>query len=249
MLTVYKIALAPALLLQGLHLRKTALRLPEAEGPRSGTAGTGTVDPLRVLFVGDSSAAGVGVDWQHEAMPHQAAEFIAAALQRPVCWQLIARSGVNTREAVDLFQAQRAEPADVVVTALGVNDVTAQRSAMRFIADYAELLGRVRERTGAQWAVISGLPSMHLLPAVPQPLRWYLGQCAARLDGSLRRFCASDDQRRFISLRWAETQEMARDRFHPGRAQYRHWAELVAGQVVGLVQSSPSLQPTASGSC
>ena len=246
MLTVYKFALGPVLLPQALHLRKTALRLPEAQGARSGMAGPGGAGALRVLFVGDSSVAGVGVDWQQEAMPQQAAGFIAAALDRPVCWQVIARSGITTRGAIDLFQAQPARPADIVVTALGVNDVTAQRSAKCFVADYAELLHSVRERTGASRAVITGLPPLHILPAAPQPLRWYLGQCASRLDASLRHFCALDEQRRFIPLDWAKPQEMARDRFHPGKAQYRHWAERVAQQVITLVQSDPAAQPIAS---
>lgn len=239
MLTVYKIALGPALLLQGSHLKRTALRLPEAEGPRTGTAGIGRDDMLRVLFLGDSSAAGVGVDSQHEAMPHQAAERVAATLNRPVAWQLVAKSGVTTREAIALFQAHDVGPADVVVTALGVNDVTAQRSARQFIADYTELLRLVREKTGAFRAVVSGLPPMHILPAAPQPLRWYLGQCAARLDGALQRFCASQQQLRFIPLSWAKADEMARDRFHPGKAQYRLWAELVAHQIVALAQTEP----------
>ena len=41
MLLLYKTILAPALLIQGARLRKTALRLPEAAGARSGTLGAG----------------------------------------------------------------------------------------------------------------------------------------------------------------------------------------------------------------
>jgi lysophospholipase L1-like esterase len=236
MLTLYKIALAPALLMQGARLRRTALRLPEAAGPRSGRVGAGDAAPLRLLFIGDSSAAGVGVDWQHEAMPQQAAEMVATALRRPVRWQLVARSGVNTREATALVLAQPLDPADVVISALGVNDVTSQRGAAGFVADYAALLRVTRERTGALQAVVCGLPPMQVLPAAPQPLRWYLGQCATRLDRALQRFCVQQGRLRFLSLGWAQAHEMARDRFHPGQLQYRRWAELVAQQVVAAVQ-------------
>jgi len=54
MLPLYKAILAPALLLQGTHLRKTALRLPEADGDRSGLVEVKGTEPLRLLFVGDS---------------------------------------------------------------------------------------------------------------------------------------------------------------------------------------------------
>jgi lysophospholipase L1-like esterase len=235
MLPIYKLALAPALLMQGAYLRKTALRLPEAQGPRSGHVGHAAAAPLRLLFIGDSSAAGVGVDWQHEAMPQQAAAFVSVALQRQVHWTLVAKSGVNTREAGELLRAQDLGPADVVISALGVNDVTSQRSARQFVADYAALLDEVRESTGAGAAVVTGLPPLHRLPAAPQPLRWYLGQCASRLDRALHALCAEHNRMRFVSLQWADPRDMALDQYHPGKAQYRQWAELVAGEVMALV--------------
>jgi GDSL-like Lipase/Acylhydrolase family len=136
MLTLYKTLLAPALLLQGRHLRETALRLPEAAGERSGFI-PGTVDePLGLLFVGDSSAAGVGVEWQHEALAQQAAEIVAKESKRSVRWHLIAKSGANTRDAIELVKVHANERADVVISALGVNDVTAQNGSKRFVGDY-----------------------------------------------------------------------------------------------------------------
>ncbi len=236
MLTLYKLALAPALFAQGKWLRRTALRLPEAQGPRSGQIpGAATARPLRLLFIGDSSAAGVGVDWQYQAMPLQTAQRVAARLARPVHWELVARSGINTREALALLQAHAPAPADIVVSALGVNDVTSQRGARGFAADYAALLDTTFERTGARAAVITGLPPLHILPAAPQPLRWYLGQCARRLDRALQRFSTARADLRYVSLAWARAEEMARDRFHPGLGQYRHWAGLLTEQILSLV--------------
>ncbi|KAB0649370.1 SGNH/GDSL hydrolase family protein, partial [Burkholderia diffusa] len=52
-------ALGPLLLMQGRRVRRVTPRLAEAAGPRDGTAGDGP--PLRVLVLGDSAAAGVGV--------------------------------------------------------------------------------------------------------------------------------------------------------------------------------------------
>lgn len=234
MLALYKTVLAPALLLQGQRLRKTALRLPEAAGERFGLVDGRNPMALRLLFTGDSSAAGVGVDWQHEALAQQSAELVAAAAGRSVRWELIAKSGAKTRDAIELIEAHATSPADVVISALGVNDVTSQRSAKRFITDYAELLRVVAQRTGATAAVVSGLPPLHVLPAAPQPLRWYLGQCAKRLDDALQQFSAERQNTAFVSLRWAKPTEMARDNFHPGKTQYRQWAHLVAEQVLAV---------------
>ena len=61
MLAICKYALGPVLLAQGLRMRRVALRLPEAAGPREGRVGEPRGRPLRLLFLGDSSAGGVGV--------------------------------------------------------------------------------------------------------------------------------------------------------------------------------------------
>ena len=49
-----------------------------------------------------------------------------------------------------------------------------------------------------------------------------------------------DIMARYVSLEWAaKPLEMARDRFHPGLGQYRHWAELVSEQILDLQRRIP----------
>jgi lysophospholipase L1-like esterase len=238
MLTFYKGLLGPLLLLQGSRVRKTVLRLPEAVGPRVGIAG-GSINtpPLRVLFIGDSSAAGVGVDHQDQALAAQTSAFLSELAGAPVEWQLVARSGINTSEALELVSTSELRPADVLVTALGVNDVTSQRSSRQFLADYKILVDQTMRRVGAKVAVISGLPPMHAFPSIPQPLRWYLGQCARRLDDSLQRWVESDASLAYVSLQWgAAGNDMAPDGYHPGAAQYQYWARLVANSASTLLK-------------
>jgi lysophospholipase L1-like esterase len=272
MLSAYKTALGPLLLLQARTVRKTALRLPEAAGPRSGTAGgAATLPPVRALFVGDSSAAGVGVAHQDDALAARTAALLSLRIGAPVEWQLVAKSGINTREALELVSASELKPADLLVTALGVNDVTSQRQSKRFIADYQALLEHVVRSVGARAIVISGMPPFHALAIMPQPLRWYLGQYARRLDASLRQWVgegvgervkagvnagageiehAENRQHRepgvrcaYISMQWAATGgEMASDGYHPGASQYRRWAQFVAESAAALL--TPQLAAT-----
>lgn len=236
MLKLYKYALGPILLAQSRRLRKTALRLPEAVGPRTGSIpASGTKPPLRLLFVGDSSAAGVGVDDQRQALAIQTSTFLATRLDTPVEWQLLARSGVNTQQALALLQRSPPAPADILITALGTNDVTSQRTHRQFIADYQQLVSRAREISGVRAVVVTGLPPLRILPAAPHPLRWYLGRYAARLDRALQSWAGSQADFRYVSLEWAAVPEaMARDRFHPGLEQYRQWAHLVAVRIAEL---------------
>ena len=241
MLTFYKVLLGPLLLLQGLRARKIALRLPEAAGPREGVVGS-SIDapPLRVLFFGDSSAAGVGVDHQDQALAVQTAAFLSERIGAPVQWQLVAKSGINTQDALQLLAKVELEPADLLVTAFGVNDVTSQRSARQFIADYRAIVDQIVRRTGVRAAVISGLPPMQAMPSLPQPLRWYLGQCARRLDTALQDWVRADKSLAYVSLQWdAGPNDLALDGYHPGAAQYRHWARVVAESVAAVQPTRP----------
>lgn len=237
MLRLYKYCLGPVLLIQSQRLRKTALRLPEAAGPREGSIpSSSSARPVRLLFVGDSSAAGVGVERQEQALAIQTSELLAARLDAPVEWQLLAKSGVNTHQALKLLPRGLLKPIDVLITALGTNDVTSQRSAAQFLADYKTLVHRVRQQYSDLVVVITGLPPLRILPAAPHPLRWYLGKYAASLDAQLKRWVQSETRFRYISLDWAAVPEdMAKDRFHPGLGQYRHWARLVAESIEALL--------------
>ena len=60
------LALLPVLVFQGVKVRKNTPRLLEASGDREGIIGQG--QPLSLLILGDSAAAGVGVESQSEAL-------------------------------------------------------------------------------------------------------------------------------------------------------------------------------------
>lgn len=245
MLRLYKYCLGPVLLLQARRLRKTALRLPEAAGAREGCIPSSSdARPLRLLFVGDSSAAGVGVERQEQALALQTSELLAKRLGVPVEWQLLAKSGVNTQQALRLLPRALHQPIDVLITALGTNDVTSQRSASQFLTDYKTLVNRIRQQCNDFAVVITGLPPLRILPAAPHPLRWYLGRYAASLDAALKRWVQSETRFRYVSLDWAAVpKDMAKDRFHPGLGQYRHWAHLVAESIVELFPANELKAP------
>lgn len=222
-----KLALGPILLPQAHWLRLTALRMPEPEGPREGTVGAGA-PAARVLVLGDSSAAGVGVADQAQALALPLAHGLHERLGAAVGWQLVAKTGVNASQAHAMLASAPLHPAGVAVVALGVNDVSSQTSAGRFTGQMEQLWEELRGRTGARWAVFCGLPPMHMLPAVPRPLRWYLGRYADWLDDALVDWTQSRGLG-YCGLRWAsDPAALALDGFHPGPRLYPQWARRLA---------------------
>jgi lysophospholipase L1-like esterase len=234
---IYKMLLGPLLLAQGKRMRRMALRLPEAAGERAGrVASEGGFEDLKLLFVGDSTMAGVGVAKQTAALACQVASLLAQRLGRPIRWQLIARSGVDTGQALKLVGECELQPADVLITALGTNDVLSQRASRQFVASYQALIDVLLPRVGARYVVVNGLPPLHLSRAAPQPLRWYLGRYARVLDAHLRRWIGTQQHIAYISLQWATNpQDLAADGFHPGAVLYARWAGLIAEGIAQLV--------------
>ena len=171
-----KLLLLPVLLSQAWRAKQKAPALPEAGGERSGRTGAGgQAAPLRVLIVGDSSAAGVGVAHQRQALAGHLTRTLASQAGRQVHWQLVARKGVTSEQALELVQAQPPQPADIAVVALGVNDVIDQVPPQRALERRKRLADWLQRRAGVRHTVFAPLPPVHRLPLLPQPLRWVTG--------------------------------------------------------------------------
>lgn len=222
-----RLLLAPVLVAQGLQVRRRALILPEAEGPRAGVAGQGP--RLRLLIAGDSSAAGVGVPHQDLAL---AGRLVAALAQDfTVDWRLQARTGATTAQTLARLRAADKAPVDVVVLALGVNDVTRQVPLRRWLADQAALATLLTGACGARLVLRSGLPPMDRFPLLPRPLRDVIGARARAFDRAL----AAASTGALVHLPFDPARltpaMMAADGFHPGAPVYALWAQDLAAQV------------------
>jgi lysophospholipase L1-like esterase len=227
---ILRIALGPLLLIQGRRARQTALRMPEAAGQRQGwIRHQGSDNTLNLLFVGDSTMAGVGVAHQEAALASRTAVEVSGLLSRSVHWQLIAKTGLKASQIPDLTKHEDLLHADVLITALGCNDVVAQTKPHQFVEAYAALIDALIPK---RLTVISGLPPLHITPAIPQPLRWFFGLCAHQLDRALQRWIRTRSDVSYISLQWAaDRTKLAEDRFHPGEGLYREWSHRIAHQI------------------
>lgn len=226
------LALAPLLLAQGRRARRLAQRLPEAAGPRTGKRGTGAA-ALRVLLVGDSAVAGVGVATQEQALAGQLAQALHAALPTAVIeWRVVARSGVTTREALAMLAEEEPEQFDLAVVALGVNDVTARVSVGAWLARIAQLVDQIRCDWGVRQVWLCGLPPMQRFPLLPQPLRWFLGRRARRFSTALGAWVARRPGLRYVALPdMADPTLIAADGFHPGPGAVAIWAQALARDI------------------
>ena len=73
---------------QGLWVRQTTIRLPPAGGDRTGLVGDDAEQPMRITVVGDSTAAGCGVDTHDDGFAGNLARELAQRSARSVRWHV-----------------------------------------------------------------------------------------------------------------------------------------------------------------
>lgn len=232
----YKLALAPLLVAQAIVTRRRAPLLPEAAGPREGRVGESGGSPLRVLIAGDSSAAGVGVANQDNAVAGHLVRALHRHADRSIVWALRAKSGLTTRGVHALLVAEPPAPVEVAVVITGVNDVIDQIAPCRAVRHRAALADWLLDEGLARHVVFAPLPPIHRFPLLPEPLRRVLGDDARRHDRSLARWAATRRDVSHIEIALDLNGEvMASDGFHPGEPVYRVCGEALAAHVARTV--------------
>jgi lysophospholipase L1-like esterase len=229
--------LGPVLVLQGLFVRLTVEKLPEAPGPREGRTGNGPV--LRVLIAGDSAAAGVGADSQARALAGRLAAYLAPAFT--VVWKLIAQNGHTTADTFHRLRRLPPERFDIAVTSLGVNDITSGVSLETWMKRQERIVALVRQKFGVTHVLLSAVPPIHLFPALPQPLRGVIGRQAERFNRALAVWTRTQPDCDFLQPSGAlKVSDMAPDGFHPGPRVYEIWGKTAAEMILrkrGIWQS------------
>lgn len=225
-----RIAALPLLLAQARKVRRDALILPEPEGPRAGVDGVGPV--LRLLILGDSSAAGVGANHQDQALSGQLVRALSDRFR--VEWQLVARTGATSADAMEMLKATPSGPVDAAVIALGVNDVTGMVPLPRWLSQQRAIVTHLKQARGTRIICTSALPPMGHFPLLPNPLRWVLGKQAQRLQEARTRHFNGDPAVRPVTFDLPlDPRLMAPDGYHPSPETYRIWAQRLADEITG----------------
>jgi acyl-CoA thioesterase-1 len=213
-------------------------------GPRLGATGLDLdldqgEQGLRMVWVGDSTASGVGASSAERALPRQ----VAAGLGRPASVSVLATSGATVADALG-HQVPRvaARRPDIVLVSVGANDTTHLTARGEFRRRYEELVRKLSglAATGTPPAadgvevVLLGVPDMGAIPRLPQPLRAVTGWRGERLDAEIVAVAAAHHAR-YVDIagstgpafRRDPDRYFAADRYHPSDAGYGLWARAV----------------------
>jgi lysophospholipase L1-like esterase len=141
-------------------------------------------------------------------------------------WKLLAKTGHKAREVLARLEQAEPEVFDVVLTSIGVNDVTGGTGLLQWQDEQRRLIKLLKVKFQAQHIFLSSLPPMEHFTALPFPLRSYLGMRARRFSVALAKIAAADPHCSMIDVNFPfDPSYLAADGFHPGEPGYALWAE------------------------
>lgn len=186
------------------------------------------------VWLGDSTAAGVGVSDPDETLPLQVAARLGA---EPGGVVVLAVSGHTVAEVVEDQLPRLAVGAPRVYVSIGANDVTHLTGTGAFRRTYEVLVEGVRTVLGDDVEiVVLGVPDMGSPPRLPQPLRALAGFRGRQLDTEIRELADGDPRITYVPIaeitgptfRQDPSTYFADDRYHPSAEGYGLWADAVA---------------------
>lgn len=226
----------PVLIAQARRLRRDTPRLPDAAPPWHGSEPGPR--PIRLLVLGDSTAAGVGAGTQHEALPGALARELTARLGRGVRWRAVGENGATAHDLLARHLGEAlSEPFDLLFITVGANDALGIRSRSAFVRDLRTLLREARRHAPDSLVLMSSLPAFARFELLPNPLRWNLALHFRNLEQGARELIAT------VPDAWMSPPPpaysdgfFASDLFHPSAAGYRDWARFAFDEAPELLE-------------
>ncbi|HET7475472.1 MAG TPA: SGNH/GDSL hydrolase family protein [Dermatophilaceae bacterium] len=189
--------------------------------------GAGPGSPVELVVLGDSSAAGLGVDHARQTVGAIVASGVSALSGRPVRLRNLAAVGAQSadldRQVANALE-QVAHP-DLALVMIGANDVT-HRIDKSMAVRHLEHAVRTLRTSGAE-VVVGTCPDLGTIEPILQPLR-LLGRYWSRDLAAAQTVAVVEAGGRTVSLgdllgpefAAAPSEMFSTDRFHPSPAGY-----------------------------
>lgn len=225
--------------------RRTYVR-PESAPPVAGVYGDAGRPALRLVVLGDSTGAGLGVRRTDDTVGGRLAAALATD-ERRVLLSSVAVSGARTADLRAQVGAALADRPDIAVVLVGANDATHGTRLAAVRRELGEAVRRLREAGVA--VVVGTCPDLGAVRAFLQPLRALAGgrgsQVAAAETGAVRRSGgdAVDIAAETGAAFRADSANLASDDFHPSAQGYALWADALLPAVQRAAAARPAVPP------
>ena len=235
--SIISLPLLPIIYLQSLRIRAKVPQLPEAEDAQGmiiKKSGSG----LRVLFLGESTVAGIGVKKHEEGIAGTFAREFSDYTGENISWRVYAKSGYTAEEVYTHILPEIEETrADVIIIGLGGNDAFTLNSPANWIRNVEKIIEQLQLRYPDTPIAFLNMPPIKLFPAFTPQIKFVLGNLVEILGDELEAYVANRDNvyyyaRRVSAEDWSErlgveatAEDLFSDGVHPAKFTYQLWAK------------------------
>lgn len=226
----------PVYVWQGIGARRRIERMPPPDGGVSGFFGTEAIRDatIRLLVIGDSSAAGLGVANIEDSLAPKLAERLYALTGLPVFWRTAGSNSAVSAEVRDHVVPNLAREAFThIVVMIGTNDAKNFHGARKFKKGFGGLLYALKAKWPEARIVWSPPVDLKRVPALPRGLAHVLELRARIIRRMGARLCVERGAIASTSLPRVEPAGFSRDGFHASIEGYAYYANHLVGYVLG----------------
>jgi len=217
--------LFPLYAAQGIYVRERAMRLSPAQGPRSGQFGKGEA-AIKILTIGDSSAAAVGIDHTSGAIGPQLARKLHNKTAKTSSWHISGHNSAVAGEIRDVVVPNLPDGDYThILIMLGTNDIKNWHSVRRWKKEFGNLLYALRTRFPEAKLYWHQAIDMNSPPAVPQPLGAIMNMRRALLNRKGAQLCLERGAVCIPPLPNPFPEGFCKDGFHANEEGYDVWSD------------------------
>jgi len=216
---------------QALYIKKNTIRLPEATGAKNGRV-IGSEPNLKILHVGESTVAGVGVENLAAGLTANIAQELYSHTKREIQWQTHGENGIKLAGLLGNLKKSPLDQCDITLVTMGVNDTSKLTTLRKWNSLIHQTITLMQPVTRGP-IIFTQVPPMMQFPALPAPLKYLLGLRSILLDLSLQRTCQNYPNVYHVgSNPKVEPKFMAQDGYHPSELGYCEWAKSIGPKIL-----------------
>lgn len=211
--------------------------VPEAAEPE-GVVDNGFEKTLRLLVLGESTMAGVGVKTHEEGFAGNLARALSQKFEANIAWKVYAKSGFTAEDVrMNIVPTITETPADLIVIGLGANDAFELHTPWKWRRDVQQLIKTLQENFKETPIAFASLPPIKTFPAFTPLIQLVLGHLVHLFGETLEEMINNFENVFFHAEEMTlekmkahlpkdkHLQDLFSDGVHPSQLSYGIWAE------------------------
>ena len=246
---IISLPLLPFIYFQGKNIRKKVPKLPEAKEPEGFV--NGNFDKtLNILSIGESTIAGVGVDFHKNGFTGALANTLSKELENNINWKVYAKSGYTVKQVCKNIVPKIEESStDIIVVGMGGNDAFTLNSPKKWVSDIENLINLLQDKFPGTPIFFTNMPPIKEFPAFTKTIKFVIGNLVEILGNELNNIINNKENvyyyNEIVTLKtWSKRHSLPNnnskiyfsDGVHPSKLTYHVWGEEMAGFIKSKIE-------------